>query len=104
VAEGPFYEWMRRGTELYAALLTAGLTAIECFPTATWTVLGAPRGGQSRASWSTAALERTELTGIPVRLGQDARDAIGAAYTACLHANGRTDPRFAPIAVPLAAQ
>jgi predicted nuclease with RNAse H fold len=103
LAEGPFYDWMRRGAELYAALLTAGLTAIECFPTATWTVLGAPRGGQSRASWSTAALGRTRLTGIPVRLGQDARDAIGAAYTAWLHARGRTDPRFTPIAVPLPA-
>ena len=102
VLEGAFYEWMRHGLELYEALRRTHLRAVECFPTATWTLLAGPRGARRRGGWSAAALERLPIADVPARIGQDGRDAIGAAYTAWLHANGRTDPRFDPIAVPLA--
>jgi len=97
--EGPFYEWMRHGLELYAALRHAGLRAVECFPTATWTRLAGPRGSRRRAGWSAAALSRLPVRGVPSRIGQDGRDAIGAAYTAWLHVSGRTES-FGSIVVP----
>ena len=97
--EGPFYEWMRHGLELYAALRHAGLRAVECFPTATWTRLAGPRGGRRRAGWSAAALSRLRVRSVPSRIGQDGRDAIGAAYTAWLHVSGRTES-FGSIVVP----
>jgi predicted nuclease with RNAse H fold len=93
---------MRQGFALYAALVDAGIDAIECFPTATWTVLGGARGTRSRRGWSSEILARLGIESMPARCGQDGRDAICAAYTARLHAEGRTDARFAPIAVPLA--
>jgi predicted nuclease with RNAse H fold len=86
-----YYDWILNGLALYAALEEAGLHAIECFPTATWTRLHRPRGAQSRAAWSREALEGAGLRGVPPRLSQDARDAIGAALTARLHAEGRTE-------------
>jgi hypothetical protein len=41
------------------------------------------------------------VPGTPARLGQDARDAIGAALTARLHSLGRTRT-FGEIVVPAA--
>ena len=95
----PYYDWIRHGLELYAALAAAGWEAVECFPTATWTRLGGPRGTRSRARWTRAVLESAGLDRVPTTMSQDARDAIGAALTARLHAQGRTD-RFGDIVVP----
>ena len=100
---GDFYAWMRHGLELYRALQTAGLAAIECFPTATWTRLDAPRGARSPRTWSSEIVARLLLSGVPGLLGQDGRDAIGAAYTAWLHAIGRSES-FGPIVVPARAR
>ena len=94
-----YYAWIRHGFALYAALERAGMPAIECFPTATWTRLGGPRGTRSRAAWSRRVLARQGLTGVPARTNQDARDAIGAALTARLHDAGATEC-FGDIVVP----
>jgi predicted nuclease with RNAse H fold len=75
-----YYDWIRHGLELYAAL--AGHRVVEVFPTATWTILHGPRGRRSRAAWTSAALERHGLDGVPRRTSQDLRDAIAAAVTA----------------------
>jgi len=99
VESNPFHEWVLRGLELYSDLERAGLSAIECFPTAAWTVWGGPRGRTSRSAWSARILDRLRLPGTPPRLGQDARDAIGAALTAQLHDNGETR-LFGEIAIP----
>ena len=98
---GDFYEWMRRGLALYAALRGSAISVIECFPTATWTRLGGPRGQLSRASWSRAVLESSGLRGVAPSSSQDERDAIGAALTARLAVAGRVQ-RFGQIVVPLA--
>ncbi|MBO0689105.1 MAG: DUF429 domain-containing protein [Candidatus Dormibacteraeota bacterium] len=98
-ANSAYYAWIRHGLELYEVLAAAGWEALECFPTATWTRLGGPRGGHSRAGWSRAVLESTDLAGVPTTMNQDGRDAIGAALTARLHARGRTE-RFGDIVVP----
>ena len=97
----PYYDWIRCGLELYAALAATGWEAVECFPTATWTRLGGPRGSRSRARWSRAVLESAGLDRVPTTMNQDGRDAIGAALTARLHAQGKTD-RFGDIVVPQA--
>ena len=97
-----YYGWVRHGFALYEALDRAGLPAIECFPTATWTRLGAPRGNRSRAAWSREVLWRAGLEKLPARMGQDARDAIGAALTARLHHAGATEC-FGEIVVPRSA-
>ena len=89
-----YYEWIAHGLELYALLPDA----VECFPTASWTRSAGPRRG-SRAAWSAAALLLLGLSGVPRRIGQDFRDAIGAAVTARLHDEDRTDS-FGPIVVP----
>ena len=94
----PYYDWIHHGLELYAALAAAGWEAVECFPTATWTRLGGPRGSRSRAVLESAGLER-----VPTTMNQDGRDAIGAALTARLHAQGRAD-RFGEIVVPRAVR
>ena len=94
-----YYGWIVNGLELYAALEGAGLAVIECFPTATWTRLHGPRGTRSRAAWSRAALAATGLGDVPARASQDVRDAIGAALTARLHVQGRTE-RCGEIVVP----
>jgi predicted nuclease with RNAse H fold len=98
-ANRDYYAWIRHGFALFAALEQAGVPAIECFPTATWTRLGGPRGTRSRAAWSRRVLARQGLTGVPARTNQDARDAIGAALTARLHDAGATE-RFGEIVVP----
>lgn len=92
---GPFYAWIRAGLALHAALPAA----VEVFPTASWTAWLGPRGARSRAAWTTAGLARLGLSGLPARTNQDQRDAIAAAITARLDAQGRTR-RFGAIAVP----
>jgi predicted nuclease with RNAse H fold len=86
----PYYDWIRRGLALYEALPDEW-TVVECFPTATWTRLHAPRAGRSRARWSAAALAGLALEGLPPRASQDLRDAVGAAVTARLHDLGETE-------------
>jgi predicted nuclease with RNAse H fold len=98
----PFHGWVLNGLELFAALDRAGIVAIECFPTAAWTVWGGPRGDASRAGWSARTLRGLRLTDVPGRLGQDARDAIGAALTARCHALGRTRV-FGELVIPASA-
>ena len=101
-AGGGYYEWIRRGFELYAALgeSAVGWEAIEVFPTAAWTRWLGSRGAHSRARWSAAGLARLGLCGAgESRLSQDGRDAIAAAVTARLFALGRVD-RYGEIVVP----
>lgn len=95
-----YYDWIRRGLALYAAVAAKGLAAIECFPTASWSRWAGPRAGR-RAPWSTAALRRFRLEGLPPRMNQDFRDAIGAALTARAWTAGETQS-FGDIVVPLA--
>jgi predicted nuclease with RNAse H fold len=97
----PFHGWVLRGLELYAALDRAGLAAVECFPTAAWTVWGGPRGSMPRSAWSARTLGLLGVAGVPRRLGQDGRDAIAAALTARLHTLGRTRV-FGEIVLPAA--
>lgn len=99
----PYYAWIANGFGLYGALQSApdaGWEVIECFPTATWSRLGGRKGDRTRAAWSREVLERQRLPGLPTRMSQDARDAVGAALTARLHDEGRTQ-RFDEIVVPL---
>ncbi len=100
-AAATYYEWIEHGLELYAALREAKLTAIDVFPTASWTRWLGPRRGESRARWSSRALASRHLRGVPSHLGQDGRDAIGAALTACAYTNRRYEP-FGEMVVPLA--
>ena len=95
------YEWIEHGLELYEALRRSGVTAIECFPTASWTRWAGPRGRESRAAWSSRALMRRNIADMPARLNQDGRDAIGAALTARAYARGRYDT-FGEIVLPRA--
>jgi predicted nuclease with RNAse H fold len=61
-------------------------------PTASWTIWGGKREGRRRARWTRETLEQLQrdgLTGLPNRrLNQDGRDAIAAALTAQLYADG----------------
>ena len=98
-ASPAYYEWIAHGLELYAALDAAGLVAIECFPTACWTIWTGPRGRESRARWSTRALAERAVAGVPEHLGQDGRDAIAAALTAVAYHRGRAR-RIGDIVVP----
>ena len=84
-----YYEWVDNGLRLYDALEAAGLEVIECFPTASWTQWQGRRGSASRAAWSSRALAGLAVERLPARLNQDQRDAIAAAVTARLHADGR---------------
>ena len=97
-----YYEWILRGLELYAALEDAGLTVIECFPTASFTRWAGARGARTRAVWTREALAGSGLAGVPLRLNQDERDAIAAALTARCHELGLAE-RFGEIVVPAAA-
>jgi predicted nuclease with RNAse H fold len=99
-ASPAYYEWISHGFELYAALRAAGLAAVECFPTACWTVWSGPRGRESRARWSAWALAALALRGVPPRLGQDGRDALAAAVTAVAYHRGRAR-RIGDIVVPV---
>jgi predicted nuclease with RNAse H fold len=100
----PYYEWIVCGRELYEALdrerARTGWEIIEVFPTASWTVWAGPRGSVRRARWTGRALEGMALDGLPARrLSQDDRDAIAAAITARLHAQGKSRS-FGEIVVP----
>ena len=95
-----FYEWIEHGLELYDVLANVGVVAIEAFPTAGWTRWKGPRNGASRARWSERALRGLRLREVPRTLGQDERDAIGAAMIAWMHDAGLTE-RFGDIVVPL---
>lgn len=95
-----YYEWIEHGLELYAALAKAGLDAIEVFPTAAWTRWAGARNGVPRAQWSARALRGLRLRGVPAVLGQDGRDAIGAAMTAWACDRGHVE-RFGDIVVPM---
>jgi predicted nuclease with RNAse H fold len=99
----PHYAWVACGLALYRALAEAGLSAVECFPTAAWTRWHGPRGRRPRAAWSAAALAGRRLRGVPARLGQDGRDAIAAALVAYDHDHGRCDT-FGAIVVPRARE
>jgi predicted nuclease with RNAse H fold len=99
LARNRYYEWIVRGLALYAALEEAGLPAIECFPTASFTRWAGPRGRQTRSVWTREALAQTGLLGVPTPLGQDGRDAVAAALTARAHELGLTES-FGPIVVP----
>jgi predicted nuclease with RNAse H fold len=98
-----YYAWIANGLRLYAALdatmPAAGWKLIECFPTATWSRLGGPRGSRSRERWSREILGGLGLDSLPNRMNQDARDAIGAALTARLYEDGMTEA-FGEIEVP----
>ena len=98
-ANPDYFGWILHGFDLYRALEQAGLETIECFPTASWTRWAGPRGEQSRAQWTRAALAAIPLTGVPKRMNQDDRDAIAAALTAREHSLGLTE-RFGEIVVP----
>ncbi len=86
-----FYGWITHGFVLYEALRQAGITAIECFPTASWTRWAGRKGEQSRAAWTRHALAATRLENLPDRTNQDQRDAVAAALTARAHDNGWTE-------------
>jgi len=95
-ARADYYEWIAHGLELYAARGAAGLSAVECFPTACWTIWAGPRGEASRARWSARALAALGLAGVPAHLGQDdsrLRHRCGAVGTdAFLSRSSKGDP------------
>ena len=104
-ANNTYYAWIANGFDLYSALSAARRSArwrvIECFPTATWSRLGGPKGKRSRARWSREVLDGLGLHGLPGSMNQDARDAIGAAVSARLYDENATE-RFGEIIVPRA--
>ena len=100
LAGNPYYEWIEHGFELYDTCRAAGLDVVECFPTASWSRWAGPRLQRARGGWTAAALAQRELRGVPRRLSQDHRDAIGAALTARAHERGETE-MFGEIVVPL---
>ena len=66
-----YYEWIEHGLELFDACDAAGIAAIECFPTASWSRWAGPRGATARAAWyvmfnraSGSNLESGYLAGI----------------------------------------
>jgi predicted nuclease with RNAse H fold len=93
-----YYEWIRRGLDLYRALKAGGWSWIEVFPTASWTRWEGERRG-SRAVWTKNALPNLGLKDLPARTNQDTRDAIAAALTARQHSLGEAQA-FGPIVVP----
>ena len=95
-----YYGWIVEGLHLYEALLARNVTAIEVFPTASWTRSHGERGRRSRATWSTEGLAALGLEAVPARTNQDQRDAIAAAVTARLHCSGMTET-FGEIVVPV---
>lgn len=98
-----FYGWIRNGFALYVALEEAGLPAVECFPTASWTRWGGARDGRRRAAWSQQVLDGLGVAGLPARrLSQDDRDAVAAALTARAHAGPprKGTESFGAIVVP----
>jgi predicted nuclease with RNAse H fold len=102
-ANPAYYGWILNGLELYEALRSARLDAVECFPTASWTRLAGPRAGRTRAHWTGAALPMLRLAGIPPRTNQDQRDALAAAVTARAHGRRQT-ACYGDIVVPVAGE
>lgn len=96
-----FYAWVLHGFELYTALDERPWRVVEVFPTASWTRWGGRRGDATRRAWSKRVLHALELEGVPPRLGQDERDAIGAALTARSYDRGLAES-FGDIVVPVA--
>jgi predicted nuclease with RNAse H fold len=96
----PYYDWIRNGLKLYAALSGGPWRVVECFPTASWTRLAGPRNRLSRAAWTRQAVLGLRLAGVPARMSQDGRDAIAAAVTARGVDQGSTEA-FGEIAVPV---
>jgi predicted nuclease with RNAse H fold len=87
-----YYEWVLNGLALFSELEGAsariGWEVIECFPTASFTRLGGPRGGASRSIWTRRVLERLPVQGLPALTNQDERDAVMAALTARAYDEG----------------
>ena len=98
-----YYDWILNGFRLYKRLeegsKKAGWVVVECFPTASWTRWVGARGDRTRSAWTGDALAALGLAGVPARTSQDTRDAIAAAVTARLHADGASE-RFGAIVVP----
>jgi predicted nuclease with RNAse H fold len=104
LADNPYFEWIVHGRELYEVLdrtaSRTGWEVIEVFPTASWTIWAGKRGTRRRAAWTRGALEDRQLEGLPPRrLNQDDRDAVAAALTARLYAEGGVE-KFGDIVVP----
>jgi predicted nuclease with RNAse H fold len=101
--EDGYYDWILNGFRLYKRLeqrsRKEGWSVVECFPTASWTRWAGERGGRSRSAWTGQALAALGLDGVPARTSQDVRDAIAAAVTARLYAEGATE-RYGRIVVP----
>jgi predicted nuclease with RNAse H fold len=99
-----YYEWIVNGLKLYAELERAaertGWSVIECFPTASFTRFGGPRGSRTRAAWSRGVLAGLQLRGLPRRMNQDERDAVMAALTARAWQRRRVE-RFGELVVPV---
>ena len=99
-----YYEWILRGFDLYDALAKAPgarWEVIEVFPTAAWSQWsGRRRHGITRAAWSTHALSKRQLPGVPQVASQDIRDALAAAITARLYPDETIS--FVEIVVPRA--
>ena len=79
-----YYEWIEHGFELYATLDAAGLAAIECFPTASWTRWAGSRGTTTRAATgprlpAAAAPQRARLLGRARSLIARSRAGPGVA-------------------------
>lgn len=95
-----YYEWVERGLELWAALRGAGVPAVECFPTASWTRWTGRRGAAGRGTWSSAGLAALGVDGDRAR-NQDERDAVAAAVTAWqCDRHPATVERFGELVVP----
>lgn len=92
-----YYGWILNGLRLYAELDKQGIRAIECFPTASWTRLIGKRGSRTRAAWTSWGFVHLDMA-TDAR-NQDERDAVMAALTARLHADGATES-FGAIVVP----
>ena len=94
-----FYDWVLNGFALYEELVAAPearWAVIECFPTASFTRIGGPRGATSRAAWSRDVLARL---GFDPLGNQDERDAVMAALTARIYDEDGCE-RFGEIFVP----
>lgn len=92
IEENDFYSWMRHGFLLYRLLeeKVAQAELIEVFPTSLWKAILGPRDKRSRTKWSSEALAQLNLADLPQQMGQDLRDAIGAAYLGQLYLDRRT--------------
>jgi predicted nuclease with RNAse H fold len=86
-----YYAWILEGLALFEALGALGVTAIEVFPTASWTRWRGGRGSRSRAAWTRQGLAALGVDNVPARTNQDQRDAIAAAVTARQHSLGLTE-------------